>query len=51
MTWIHFAGPTEAEAGDADVLRARIIAAGEEAPARWSLAELQFGLFEAVVEE
>jgi lysyl-tRNA synthetase class 2 len=32
------------------VLRARIVAAGEEAHAHWSLAELQFGLFEAEVE-
>ena len=48
---IQFAGLTGDEADNADVLRARIIAAGEEAPTRWSLAELQFGLFEAVVEE
>ncbi len=44
------AGLTEAEAADPAVLRARIVAAGEEAPAHWTLAELQFGLFEAVVE-
>jgi lysyl-tRNA synthetase, class II len=44
------AGLSEAEAADAAVLRARIVAAGEEAPAHWTLAELQFGLFEAVVE-
>ncbi len=48
---LKYAGLTVAEADDADVLRARLKAAGEEAPARWSLAELQFGLFEAVVEE
>ena len=48
---IQFAGLTGEEADSADVLRAKIVAAGEEAPARWSLAELQFGLFEAVVEE
>jgi lysyl-tRNA synthetase class 2 len=48
---IQFAGLTGEEADSPDVLRAKIIAAGEEAPARWSLAELQFGLFEAVVEE
>ena len=48
---IQFAGLTGEEADNPDVLRAKIIAAGEEAPARWSLAELQFGLFEAVVEE
>src|SRR6202008_5020001 len=44
-------GLTGDEADSPEVLRARIKAAGEEAPARWSLAELQFGLFEAVVEE
>jgi lysyl-tRNA synthetase class 2 len=48
---IQFAGLTGEEADTPDVLRARIVAAGEDAPARWSLAELQFGLFEAVVEE
>jgi lysyl-tRNA synthetase class 2 len=45
------AGLTPEQAGDAALLRERIVAAGEEAPAHWSLAELQFGLFEAVVEE
>ena len=48
---IRFAGLSGDEADDTEVLRARLKAAGEEAPARWSLAELQFGLFEAVVEE
>ncbi|MFN3862602.1 MAG: lysine--tRNA ligase [Roseateles sp.] len=48
---VKYAGLSEAEADDAAVLRAKLQAAGEEAPARWSLAELQFGLFEAVVEE
>jgi lysyl-tRNA synthetase, class II len=47
---ITHAGLSEAEADDPAVLHARITAAGEEAPAHWSLAELQFGLFEAVVE-
>ncbi|MBU6258858.1 MAG: lysine--tRNA ligase [Burkholderiales bacterium] len=47
---VAHAGLSEAEAGDAAVLRARLRAADEEAPAHWSLAELQFGLFEAVVE-
>ena len=47
---IQFAGLSEAEADSPEVLRAKIGAAGEDAPARWSLAELQFGLFEAVVE-
>jgi lysyl-tRNA synthetase class 2 len=41
----------EAEAVDAEVLRAKLKALGEEAPAHWKLPELQFGLFEAVVEE
>ena len=45
------AGLSEAEAGDAAVLRARLKAFGEEAPAHWKLPELQFGLFEAAVEE
>lgn len=48
---IVHAGLTEAEADDAAVLRAKIVAADEEAPAHWKLPELQFGLFEAVVEE
>jgi lysyl-tRNA synthetase, class II len=48
---VRYAGLTEAEGGDAGVLRNRLQAHGEEAPARWSLAELQFGLFEAAVEE
>jgi lysyl-tRNA synthetase class 2 len=47
---IAIAGLTEAEADDPAVLRARIVAAGEEALPHWSLAELQFGLFEAEVE-
>ncbi len=48
---VAHAGMTAAEAVDADVLRARLKASGAEAPAHWKLAELQFGLFEAVVEE
>ena len=42
---------THAEADDAELLRAKLKAVGEEAPAHWKLPELQFGLFEAVVEE
>jgi lysyl-tRNA synthetase class 2 len=38
------------EAGDAAVLHARLKALGEEPPTHWTLAELQFGLFEAAVE-
>jgi lysyl-tRNA synthetase, class II len=48
---VAHAGMTVDEAGDAGLLRARLKAAGEEAPAHWKLPELQFGLFEAVVEE
>jgi len=45
------AGLNAAEANQADVLRARLKSLGHEAPAHWQLAELQFGLFEAAVEE
>ena len=48
---VRHAGLSEAQAMDPSLLRARLKAHGEEPPARWSLAELQFGLFEAVVEE
>jgi lysyl-tRNA synthetase, class II len=44
------AGLSASEAGDAAVLRAKIAARGEQAPAHWTLPELQFGLFEAAVE-
>jgi lysyl-tRNA synthetase, class II len=44
------AGLTHAQADDAELLRTRLKAAGEEAPAHWKLPELQFGLFEAEVE-
>ncbi|HMO45583.1 MAG TPA: lysine--tRNA ligase [Rubrivivax sp.] len=47
---VAHAGLSEAQTRDAALLRERIAAAGEEAPAHWTLAELQFGLFEAVVE-
>ncbi|MES2887926.1 MAG: amino acid--tRNA ligase-related protein, partial [Pseudomonadota bacterium] len=45
------AGLSEAQADDVAVLRAELLARGEEAPAHWRLPELQFGLFEAAVEE
>ncbi|RZJ12319.1 MAG: lysine--tRNA ligase [Rubrivivax sp.] len=48
---VKYAGLTQADADDADVLRAKLKATGEEAPARWGLAELQFGMFEAAVED
>jgi lysyl-tRNA synthetase class 2 len=48
---IRHAGLSAAEAVDATVLHARLKALGEEPPAHWTLAELQFGLFEAAVED
>jgi lysyl-tRNA synthetase class 2 len=47
---VAHAGLSEADTRDAALLRQRIQAAGEEAHAHWKLPELQFGLFEAVVE-
>jgi lysyl-tRNA synthetase class 2 len=47
---VAFAGLSAEQTRDAELLRQRIVAAGEEAPPHWSLAELQFGLFEAEVE-
>ena len=47
---VSHAGLTPAEASDAAALHARLKALGEEPPAHWTLAELQFGLFEEVVE-
>jgi len=44
------AGLTQEQTQDIDLLRARLLAAGHEAPAHWKLPELQFGLFEAEVE-
>ncbi len=48
---IEHAGLSEAEADSAEVIHARLKAVGEEPPKHWKLAQLQFGLFEAVVEE
>jgi len=48
---VKHAGVSPADAVDAAVLHARLKAMGEEPPAHWTLAELQFGLFEAVVED
>ncbi|BAL97494.1 lysyl-tRNA synthetase LysS [Rubrivivax gelatinosus IL144] len=45
------AGVSESEADDAAALHAKLKELGEEPPAHWTLAELQFGLFEAAVEE
>ena len=47
---VAHAGLTLAQTDDAELLRSRLKAAGEEAPAHWKLPELQFGLFEAEVE-
>jgi lysyl-tRNA synthetase class 2 len=48
---VAHAGLSVEEAGNAEVLRARLKALGEDAPAHWRLPELQFGLFEAAVED
>ena len=48
---VAHAGLTPEEAGDARVLHEKLKSLGEEPPAHWTLAELQFGLFEAAVEE
>jgi len=48
---VAHAGLTVEQAEDADLLRAKLKEHGEEAPKHWKLPELQFGLFEAVVEE
>jgi lysyl-tRNA synthetase class 2 len=45
------AGLSETQADDAALLRERLKTHGEEAPSHWTLPELQFGLFEAAVEE
>jgi len=45
------AGLTDEQAGDAAFLHAKLKTLGEEPPAHWTLPELQFGLFEAAVEE
>jgi lysyl-tRNA synthetase class 2 len=42
---------TPAQADDAHFLRARLKSLGEEPPAHWELPELQFGMFEAAVED
>ncbi len=48
---VMHAGMSRDEAGDAAALHGKLKSLGEEPPAHWTLAELQFGLFEAVVEE
>jgi lysyl-tRNA synthetase class 2 len=48
---VEHAGLTPVEADDATALHAKLRSLGEEPPAHWKLPELQFGVFEAVVEE
>jgi lysyl-tRNA synthetase class 2 len=48
---VKYAGLTEAEADSAEAVHAKLKALGEEPPKHWKLAQLQFGLFEAAVEE
>ncbi|NDY92595.1 lysine--tRNA ligase [Ideonella livida] len=45
------AGLTPEEADSAEAVHAKLKALGEEPPKHWKLAQLQFGLFEAAVEE
>ncbi len=45
------AGLSADQADDANMLRTQLKAHGLEAPAHWRLPELQFGLFEAIVED
>jgi lysyl-tRNA synthetase class 2 len=44
-------GMSEDEVDNADLLHARLKSLGEEPPAHWGTAQLQFGLFEAAVED
>jgi lysyl-tRNA synthetase class 2 len=48
---VKYAGMSEDHAGDSTALHAKLKSLGHEPPAHWTLPELQFGLFEAVVEE
>ena len=48
---VRHGGVSEADAVSADALRGKLRALGAEAPGHWKLPELQFGLFEAAVEE
>jgi lysyl-tRNA synthetase, class II len=47
---VAYANLSLAQANDAQLLRERLSAQGASAPAHWCLPELQFALFEAVVE-
>ncbi len=48
---VAHAGVSAAEADDATAVHAKLKALGEEPPKHWGLAQLQFGLFEAAVED
>jgi lysyl-tRNA synthetase, class II len=48
---VAHAGLTESEANDAHMLRTKLVQLHHTPPAHWTLAELQFAVFEAVVEE
>src|SRR5450755_1640693 len=48
---VRHADLSDAEAVDAGALRAKLTALGDKAPAHWTLPELQFGVFEAAVED
>jgi len=48
---VAHAGLSIEQACDAKALHEKLKSLGEEPPAHWTLAELQFGLFEAAVEE
>ncbi len=48
---VKYANMSEADAGDAAGLHSKLKSLGHEPPAHWTVPELQFGLFEAVVEE
>ena len=47
---VRHAALSDADAVSADVLRAKLTSLGTNAPPHWTLPELQFGVFEAVVE-
>jgi lysyl-tRNA synthetase, class II len=48
---VAHAGLTPAEADSAEAVHAKLKSLGDEPPKHWGLAQLQFGLFEAAVEE
>ncbi|MBP6901716.1 MAG: lysine--tRNA ligase [Burkholderiaceae bacterium] len=48
---VAHAGLSEQQADSAEAIHARLKELGEEPPKHWGLAQLQFGLFEAAVED